>query len=137
MSNHEYDIDRSTNYIDTIVPSCTDILKPNGYNLSYHWQLQDGRSIYLYIFLNIMENNEGQTYILAKTNLDSEEVRGQGLYLWNFLQRKLTEISHAGYKQISKQTLLHIAKPNEYAEKIVRSTKGYTEKEGSFFKVYM
>lgn len=133
---NSYEIDRRTNYIDTITPTLNDLLKSSGYNLFYHWKLPDNRDIFLYIFLNEKVDENGNSYIEAKSNLDSQDVRGQGRHLWNFLLKTLSYIAKHGYKGLASQPVQHIANPNEFALEIVKNSPGYTEKNGGFCKIY-
>jgi hypothetical protein len=84
---------------------------------------------------NKIDRNGGD-YIFAKTNLDSEEVRGQGKYLWNFLISQLNHFSLYGYEKMDPNPLLHEVSPNKYSKKLVTSSLGYKRKGRKYFKLY-
>lgn len=131
-----FELDRTQNYIEQITPRQSDLLKPGGYNVSFHWELSDGRNIFLYAFLNVEYDEKGKPFIKAKSNLSSEEVRGQGKYLWEYLTSFLSTVAKSGYKKIPPLPVVHIAMPNTHSMYLVKSD-GYQKKDDYFTKMYL
>lgn len=132
----EIKYDRETNYIDKITPSIVDQMKSDACSITFRWELPDKRNIFLYIFLSIKLDHSGRKFILAKTNMDSSSVKGQGKHLWHFLLATLEYISQNGYKNLRPHPLLHEVLPNAYALHLVENSEGYVFKNGSYYKLY-
>lgn len=131
-----FDHDREKNYIEEIKPKVSDKKKPGAYNISYHWALEDGRHIFLYVFFSLKLDSDNKPYLLAKTNIDSEDVRGQGAHIIKFLTNELMKINQKGYKSMNAMRIIHMAQPNEHAEKYFVDNPDYEERNGAYYRVF-
>lgn len=115
------------NIIESVKPTITDLWTAPGESLSrsYHWEA-DGKNIYLY--LNISKaNSKGKDFLKVKANLDSQEIKGQGKYLWLFLKRKLQEIANGSVDKFSQQAVAHFSTPNQYSKYLLDSDSDYKD----------
>jgi hypothetical protein len=72
------------------------LVLPNGpdqLNISYHWETDDDRHTYLYIHLHKLPEEQ---FVVARVNIDSEEIKGQGDALWTFIGEQLQAVSDRG-----------------------------------------
>jgi hypothetical protein len=61
-----------------------------GFLITYHWESEEGEHTFLHL---TVRHHPGSPFAIARSNIDSEEIRGQGDALWTFLGNSLQEMS--------------------------------------------
>jgi hypothetical protein len=102
---------------------------PVGLSISYHWETADNRHTYLHLLLNKSPDDQ---FGLARANIDSEDIRGQGGALWVFLGDQLQALSDR-----SNFPIIHRVKPNDYSRHFPEADPRYVQaSEREFYGVY-
>lgn len=94
-----------------------------GIQTTYHWEAEDDRSIFVHLKLAKVD---GSDFYVARTNIDSAEVRGQGEALWSFIGATLQEYSDAGVGKSGPTPIIHAVHANEYSQRLPETDPRYT-----------
>lgn len=98
----------------------------DGEQITYHWGTEDNRHTYVHLTLRRHPN---QPVELATTNVDSEDVKGQGNALWTFVGDTLQARSDERGVGI-----IHEVHPNDYSRRLPEADPRYiTLDEGQTF----
>lgn len=89
----------------------------DGEQITYHWATEDNRHTFLYASFR---RDPSHAVELASTNVDSEDVRGQGDAIWSFLGRTLQDRSNKTGVRI-----IHEVHPNGYSRRLPEADPRY------------
>jgi len=120
----------------TDTPRITDVIIDNSIVRTYLWDTGDKRNVFLYLTLTPKQSDQNGSYLIARANLDSSDIKGQGVHLWQFLKSQLKSISHKGIKDVPPVPVLHEVRPNIYSRKIIEQDTDYIRKGDLFYCLY-
>lgn len=127
MGKEDSDFDRNRRTYPVLGSLREPVIEPlafsQGIFATYHWETEDGAHTFLYLTLS-MDPDRG--FAIARTNIDSEEVKGQGDALWGYIGATLQDFSNRGFLGLSPCPIIHEVTPNEHSQRLPISDPGYT-----------
>lgn len=108
------------------------ILQPIGddqLSISYHWEASDDRHTYLNLLLR---KSPDDPYGVVHTNIDSEDIKGQGDALWTFIGDQVQKLSNQGNFVIRDEVDV-----NDYSRRLPATDPRYVQvAENKYVGVY-
>lgn len=96
-----------------------------GVSATYHWEAPAGHT---FLYLNFTSfPSEGLA--VARSNVDSDDIRGQGDALWAFLDSRLQEFSDQGLLGNDPCPIVHEVVPNDYSRRLPAADPRYIESD--------
>jgi hypothetical protein len=98
-------------------PLVRELATGDGEQVTYHWATEDGRHTFAYLTFRRAPDHAAE---MASSNIDSEDVRGQGNALWNFVGNAIQ-----GRSNDQAIPIIHEVKPNDYSRRLPESDPRY------------
>jgi len=117
-------------------PFVQPLLGGNGISATYHWETKDQRHTFLHL---IISKRPDKRFGIARTNIDSEEVKGQGDALWTFLRKKIQEYSNRGLTGNDPFPIIHEVRANKHSVRLPSSDSRYIQSDDrmTFYGLYL